>query len=72
MKTVRMSGDNKFVKWVKGSYINKGATSSDEDISESGSSTSDPNQQLNLVENFYDEKVLDFGNQVWHKYKTET
>ena len=63
MKTVRMSGDNKFVKWVKGSYINKGATSSDEDISESessmsesGSSTPDPNQQLNLVENFYDEK----------------
>ena len=64
MKTVRMSGDNRFVKWVKGSYRNKDATASDEDMSESGSSMSesgssitDPNQQqLNLVENFYDEK----------------
>lgn len=63
MKTVRMSGDNRFVKWVKGSYRNKDATASDEDMSESGSSISesgssitDPNQQLNLVENFYDEK----------------
>ena len=63
MKTVRMSGDNRFVKWVKGSYRNKDATASDEDMSESGSSMSesgssitDPNQQqLNLVENFYDE-----------------
>jgi hypothetical protein len=57
MKTVIMSGDNRFVKWVKGSYRNKDATASDEGISESGSSITDPNQQqVNLVENFYDEK----------------
>jgi hypothetical protein len=63
MKTVRMSGDNRFVKWVKGSYRNKDTTASDENISdgsiipESRSSIIDPNQkQLNLVENSYDEK----------------
>jgi hypothetical protein len=57
MKRVIMSGDNRFVKWVKGSYRNKDATASDEGISESRSSITDPNQQqVNLVENFYDEK----------------
>ena len=52
MEQIRMSGDNRFVKWLKRSNTNKDTTASDL----GKSSITSPNEELNLVEDYYDEK----------------
>ena len=51
MEQIRMSGDNRFVKWLKRSHTNKDTTASDQ----GKSSITSPNEELNLVEDYYDE-----------------
>ena len=53
MEQIRMSGDNRFVKWLKRSHTNKDTTASDQ----GKSSITSPNEELNLVEDYYDENV---------------